>query len=370
MQASYTNALQGIQLAQQGKRHEALSYLRIAVQTDTPHAEVWLWLAHVTPLREEYEHCVQQALALAPAHATAYQMLAMLRDASTNQPPLVSITEPPPSTQNTVVDDRLIRAMQRKRRIRRQRQLLFSIVAICGVLALAAAAGLGMQDMFLEDTSSTSTPSTYRSLEVTVTPTNRTFSSAFTMQLPTTWLFADRTSSAWQAALARDDVSDSTRTTWQQFETDLASLEINPADDSVQPPLTIIETDPSAIGSGSPARLQLVRLGAPYASMDNTGCAGIRQLADDPPTLLNNPGGDTVLEQVQAAVVQQSTEHCLFYTHYLLENTSSGAVLHRYILYVPAGETLLAEWHLTITTETVDQYTPVIEQLLQTIRSS
>ncbi|MCI0713931.1 MAG: hypothetical protein L0154_27490 [Chloroflexi bacterium] len=68
------NAVQGIQLAQQGRKMEALAYLREAVQREPVNAEVWLWLAHVTPDIHEYQNCIYQALVLSPNHQTARQM--------------------------------------------------------------------------------------------------------------------------------------------------------------------------------------------------------------------------------------------------------------------------------------------------------
>jgi hypothetical protein len=66
--------IQGIQLAQQGRKTEALAYLREAVQREPINAEVWLWLAHVTPDRLEYQNCVMQALRLEPNHPIGRQM--------------------------------------------------------------------------------------------------------------------------------------------------------------------------------------------------------------------------------------------------------------------------------------------------------
>src|SRR5512146_2657707 len=75
----------GLQLAQQGRRQEALAYLRQAVQTEPPTPEVWLWLAHVSPDINEYRNCVYQALLLDANHPTARQMQAALNQSSGGQ---------------------------------------------------------------------------------------------------------------------------------------------------------------------------------------------------------------------------------------------------------------------------------------------
>ena len=68
------NAQQGIQLAQNRRKAEALAYLRESVQREPVNAEVWLWLAHVTSDIHEYQNCIYQALLLDPNHVIARQM--------------------------------------------------------------------------------------------------------------------------------------------------------------------------------------------------------------------------------------------------------------------------------------------------------
>lgn len=74
VQNPLSNALQGIQLAQNGHKTDALAYLRESVQREPVNAEVWLWLAHVTPDIHEYQNCIYQALLLDPNHVVARQM--------------------------------------------------------------------------------------------------------------------------------------------------------------------------------------------------------------------------------------------------------------------------------------------------------
>src|SRR5574341_827048 len=72
------NAQTGIELARQGRKVEALAYLRRAVTSEPATAEVWLWLAHVTSDLNEYQNSVQHALRLEPDHLTARRMKADL----------------------------------------------------------------------------------------------------------------------------------------------------------------------------------------------------------------------------------------------------------------------------------------------------
>lgn len=120
------NAVQGIQLAQQGRKMEALAYLREAVQREPVNAEVWLWLAHVTPDIHEYQNCIYQALVLSPNHQTARQMQDALMQ--TNSMP-VSQFSGSTSPMNPVV---LQSAQKRQRRRRIFRRVL--ILAVIGFL--------------------------------------------------------------------------------------------------------------------------------------------------------------------------------------------------------------------------------------------
>ena len=120
------NAVQGIQLAQQGRKMEALAYLREAVQREPVNAEVWLWLAHVTPDIHEYQNCIYQALVLSPNHQTARQMQDALMQ--TNSMP-VSQFSSGTSQMNPVV---LQSAQKRQQRRRVWRRVL--ILAVIGFL--------------------------------------------------------------------------------------------------------------------------------------------------------------------------------------------------------------------------------------------
>lgn len=120
------NAVQGIQLAQQGQKMEALAYLREAVQREPVNAEVWLWLAHVTPDLHEYQNCVYQALLLSPNHQTARQMQDALMQTDRMTTPQFS------GGTSQMNPDVLQSAQKRQRRRRIWRRVL--ILAIIGFL--------------------------------------------------------------------------------------------------------------------------------------------------------------------------------------------------------------------------------------------
>ena|SRR5690606_37141301 len=136
------NTMQGIQLAQIGRKNEALAYLREAVQQEPINEEVWLWLAHVTPDVHEYQNCVYQALLLSPNHNVARQMQDALMQAQMS----VQMAPPPPTMQappqmqpqfNTAV---LMQARQKQRR--RWWLKRIAILGIVGSILGIVAAGL------------------------------------------------------------------------------------------------------------------------------------------------------------------------------------------------------------------------------------
>ena len=136
------NTMQGIQLAQIGRKNEALAYLREAVQQEPINEEVWLWLAHVTPDVHEYQNCVYQALLLSPNHNVARQMQDTLMQAQMS----VQMAPPPPTMQappqmqpqfNTAV---LMQARQKQRR--RWWLKRIAILGIVGSILGIVAAGL------------------------------------------------------------------------------------------------------------------------------------------------------------------------------------------------------------------------------------
>ncbi|NJL93292.1 MAG: hypothetical protein HC915_05950 [Anaerolineae bacterium] len=172
----------GIQLAQQGRKPEALGYLRHAVLTETVNAEVWLWLAHVTPDMREYQNCVVQALRLQPDHATALRMQANL-DFRAQGRPVVAPTQE---------IGRLENAFRRQRRWRRWLILLNALLLLAvGVrVAVLLAENISADDLrtwlpFFDDT---------RRIQFTVGDEAGALS--FQVEVPRSWYLADEGSPA------------------------------------------------------------------------------------------------------------------------------------------------------------------------------
>lgn len=372
----FSQARMGIQLAQQGRRAEALNYLRSASQQEPPHPEVWLWLAHVSPTLEEYRYCVQQALIIAPNHMVARQMDAALRTVPAVPAPLASPPSPPrPSTgpmnaqvgsQPIVVDARLVNQMQRQRRKRSRRQVVLTVIAALMVVGLVGAILLVIGDNIINGSDNeTNTPP---ELTVVLRVDTQEQPLRFVMSAPISWVVADPTDTRWQQRLTSLANFPEIVEDWERYEADLDSISINPASDSLETPLSIVETDPTAIleSDGYPLRLQLIRFGTIYASMDDTSCAGLQQLADERQTAL--AASQLTTEIIENQVVQQSGGRCVYLIHYFGPSPLTQEPEHVYVMYVPVGATSLAEWHLTVVDARHDQYRPDIENLLDTLR--
>lgn len=366
---AFTQSRNGILLAQQGRRTEALQYLRLATQQEPPHPEVWLWLAHVTPSLEEYRYCVQQAINLAPNHVVARQMESALRTIPAAAPPMM----PPPATnghhpsQPVVVDNALIHQMQRQKRRRIARQRISGIIGLILLLGLVGLVLLAINNDWLSPNEEESF--TRPELRLTITVDTQDVPITFRMITPSTWLAADPTSDAWQTRRAELATNESINVNWGGFETNFNAIAINPADDSLATPLTIVETNEAAIlaSNGYPLRLQLVRFGAIYASMNDASCSGLEQLKQEQETTLS--GGQISGDIIENQVVQQASGGCIYLVHYLGTSALSNQQEHVYVMYVPVGNTMLAEWHLTVVDVRHDQYRSDIEDLIDTLRA-
>ncbi len=321
----------GIHLAQSGKRAEALAHLRQAIQYETPNAEVWLWLAHVTPELEEYRYCVAQALTLDPGHVIARQMQAILTQL---------YTTPPQQTQSLVVDPALVASMERQHRTRRQRRFFITLLlmALLGGLGAVGALVLSTQD-------DAETTPTIHTLEFT-TSTNLTW--RFEVQIPDSWLLADENSSEWLGV--RDQLPDDIVMT----EADLSSISVDASNGDVSPPPTIVDTQ----FTDNPLWLQLAYIKNVGAQIDT--CEDMQQWADQ--TALSG----SVLE---SEVVQQDGEQCIFMVHFRDTSPNSGLIEHKYVLHVPIGATTIAEWHLTTTDDQHEWYADDIQQVIETLHA-
>ncbi len=368
---SFPNARTGIQLAQAGRRSEALGYLRRSVQMEDANTEVWLWLAHVTSDLREYEYCMQQALALDPNHAIARQMQqALYQHFPQPASPILPSTRPPRAgsteSQPMVVDASLIQSMEQQSRTRGRRRLLLAIVVLVVVTGAAAIAGslLGEQ----ESTTSDAEESGGKIAQVVVRGNSRqTF--RFELIVPTTWLLADTSSSMWNDV--REGLIEASngngQTVWEQVETDISAVTVDPETGSVQPPMTLIEADLEAVERDrhTPARLQLVRITS--AGTDGTSCEGMHALAERQEAELEE------IEAEQQSVIGHGVEEpvagqCVFVIHFRDRSPLSRMIEHIYVIQVPASARMVAEWHLTVIDDAHEVYESVIERIIDTLR--
>lgn len=326
------NTWTGIQLAQSGKRTEALDFLRRAVHQEQPTAEVWLWLAHVTPNLDEYRQCVAQALRLDPYHAVAHQMQNSLKQQ-------LSPIAPPSLT----VDSRLVTFMENRGRARRRRRFFITLL----VLALLAALGaVGVLILSTQDDSTIN--STPRHLAITL---SNGFTWHFEANIPTSWILADSTSSEWLNT--RENLPTAV---WSQFNVDLSTLSVNAASGEVTPKPTVIDTNPP--DAHAPLRLQLAYIRNVGTPIDS--CADMQQWVNQ-----TNLTQDTI---VAAEIVQQQ-ERCVFVVHYSAMSILTDMQEHIYVLHVPVNETTIAEWHLTVSDTHIEHYSEAIESLTETLRT-
>ncbi len=346
------NAQMGVQLAQAGNKADALSYLRRAVQSEPVNAEVWLWLAHVTPDLQEYRHCVYQALAKEPNHTIARQM----HDALVRIYPRLSASRPQPQisyvfpseSKPLVVDDALVSSVELQQRVRGRRRLLAIIAAFFILIGMATVIGLILTN---QQQAKTSNQTTIRVLGANDTVWQ------FELEVPESWLLADSNSADWVAARERLAETWPDVDVWAQVETDINSVVVSETG-SVTPQITLIETDPGAIPE-NPTRLQLRRI----ISVSDTTCEGMRQLAENRQAELQT---DSV---VSNQIVEQAPDRCIFVVHFEGFSGYTQMMEHIYVMQIPANEEAVAEWHLTVADAEHETYQEAIQQVIRTLRA-
>lgn len=362
------NTQTGIQLAQAGKRAEALPYLRRAVQSEAISPEVWLWLAHVTQDVREYQYCVQQALNIDPQHAVAHQMLTAFTQA---YPHLVNapfgqtgqIALSGGTSQSLQVDAQLINAMERKNRIRKRRRFLLVLIGLILLAGIAVSIGLILTDN--PPTSENEEEQGGKAIGFTFRADNNSW--RFAVQAPETWLLADENDPAWVETrnLLSETFPSQTTTTWQQVETDLGDVTLD-SSGTLARPITLIETDPVAITrqQGFPAHLQLVGI----RSIDNVSCEGMRDFAASQQDALAQEN-DARQNVVENHVEEATRERCVFVIHYRDQSPLSRLFEHIYVIYVPAAENQVAEWHFNVIDDAHADSLLDIQRIIGTLRA-
>jgi hypothetical protein len=393
----------GIQLAQQGRRQDALAYLRQAVQVEPANPEVWLWLAHVSPDINEYRNCIYQALMLDPNHPTALQMQGALNQAvgqqpsysqpaypnpnSGYQPNFASVPSPqvynPPSygtapnygsgaSQPLYTDNALLHNLERQRRRGRRLRRWVALFLFFGMLI---GCGVGLRfllvsEMFKDWFYGLEWFNERQTVNFDIDAADNVTQWAVEVSVPETWLLADNRVQTWRDT--RDvlktefALADGTPSIWEGVEADISEIEVDPTTGIVEPPVTLIETDRDAIQRDGQhiVRLQLMKISPYPTGTQGDGCQRIRALSQVEASTLQPQAGSEVSYKVQT----QNDGHCIYVIHY--ENETGAAELpeHVYVLKVPAGDDSYAEWQLIVLDQSHADYLDDINEVIESLQ--
>ncbi len=335
------NTQTGIELARQGHTVEALAYLRQAVSTEALTADVWLWLAHVTPDREEYRHCVAQALALQPDHPTALRMQQDIRFQNDGLSPPLTATQ----TART-----MHQPYARQQRWRRWAVLLVAILLVggCGLAWQALAPGLNADTLrdwlpFFEE---------QRRLQFAVGDEDEVF--RFRVDVPRTWYLADEDSPSWVAErnrLQSEFAENDAALDWRSLETNLNDVTRDAETGVFEQPIIIVETESAQINANpaSVAQLRLLAVTTPERAPGDDLCDTLRALADD------------TQEGFIAAEFRTQEDRCLYYTHFQSGNVRDIR------LNIPVDEARVAQWQLRIPDAQYNDYDEAVTRILDSL---
>ena len=337
----------GIELAQQGRTVEALAHLRRAVTSETNSAEVWLWLAHVTPDLNEYHNCVQHVLRLEPDHPTASQMQSDLDYRAMG-------VSPP-----AVAADALQNISQRDKRQKRWRRILILLnailmIALCGRFGSAALDRISLDDInslfpLMENT---------KYLRFGVGTEEGALS--FEVSVPTTWHLADEGSPSWREQRDRlqAEIPTEAKDYWGEAEADLGEIVFDSAGGMLSRPVVILETDLAQV-EAFPANLRLIAVEPLPLDTADTVCNLLKELADAEKADASSTGGF-----VTADVRARSGVDCVYYLEYLEPEDDT----HLFEIAVPVGEDRLAKWHLILPESQYEDYRTHVNIVLNSLR--
>lgn len=347
------NAQAGVELAQQGRKLEALAYLRRAVTSEPVTADIWLWLAHVTNDVQEYRNCVQQALRLQPEHPTARRMQIDLDYQSQGMPPPVTGSMPV---------QKLDRRHARLRRWRRVLILLNAIllITVCGwgtdqLLRTVSTEDLNNFIPLLEES---------KRLQFSAGPEDDIYN--FQVDVPKSWYLADSGSPSWRAERDRLQAefpsADASRNPWRELQADLSAITREPNTGAFSRPVIIVETDSEKIKVDQvhPPLLALIGVQALPEPARNTGCLALGELAE--------AQGETAASSrdfIEADVRARSADDCVYY----LAFEDRGAGTRYWQIFVPVGADQLAVWQFTIPAALSEDYDDTLSVILNSLRA-
>lgn len=349
-----SNTQLGIQLAQQGRKIEALPYLRHAVMTEPVNAEVWLWLAYVSPDLAEYRNCVHQALILDATHPTAQRMQQDLDFQARGTPPPLA---------GPMASYSMDRGQATSRRLRR---ILLLVIAI--ILVIGCGRGFAWVSQRVDTDNLNSVfpfQSASKRIQFGVGPTDAAY--GFSAEIPRTWFLADSGSPSWRTERDRLQAefpnAAGQPNLWRGIEADLGEIERNPSTGQLSHGVAIVETDSSAIEEGYPTipTIQLTAIQALPSQYSNNTCESLRLLAGEAEQNLSDHTG-----YIGTQVKQRNNSDCIYYNE--LTDTSGATPIRVIQLFMPIQTNQLGIWEIRILDSQYADYQSQIDQFIGTVR--
>jgi len=347
-----SNTKLGIEYAQQGHKEAALAYLRRAVTTEPINAEVWLWLAHLTPNLEEYRHCVNQALILAPEHPTALRMQQDIDYQNHGSPP-----------NEAAQTSQALRKTDTSHKRRRRILILLNLI----VLALAGGfAGqyvlnrVTVEDLegflpFFEEQ--------HKQVQFAVGNEDETF--RFQVEIPRTWYLADIGSPSWQEQREqlRATYGDQANQFLAEVESDISATERIEATGEFATAAYIVETSVVHIVENpflAPS-LRVLSVQNLPADYDNNSCDTMRALAAQVQNSIQDQENFIGIE-----VWEQPSKQCLYYIQ--TQETIENHPVRVYSIGIPVTDTQIANWVLVVPAEAWRNYSESLNRLFDSLQ--
>jgi hypothetical protein len=371
------NLMQGIQLIENGRRAEALPYLRYAVQNEAVTAEGWLWLAAATDDLEEYRYCVDQALRLDPFHPRAQRMRNELE-----RPELHVLPQGNGYAAGGVGFETERQKLSARYRPSRRWRLLRGLVLVLIVGGcVGGAAALIISGVIQEAVRGWLEGEKTHALEFVVggPPAYR-----FRVEVPDTWVPADTDEQSWRdkrdELMAAFPAPDGQTSVWEQVGTSFSRAARDPVYGEISPPVRLVETDVTRLEQGGMvAALTLLEI-VPYPQPGEAAadaCARMRLLEQYFKTT-----GALAMQPDSAIVDTALTERpdqgdCIYAVHRRYTNQTQVAfslsadrvpsATREITLAVPVGIERYALWQITLADSVYDDYEPTVERIFDTL---
>lgn len=367
------NLMQGIYLAQTGRKVEALAYLRHAARTESIGSEGWLWLAAATDDLEEYRYCVQMALQQDAAHPVARRM----RDDLARRG--IPIAFAPGDGTGAGYAYPETGDLPRRRRVLLAVTLLLLVAAFVAVAYAVTTTGVLQNAVDEVDQALSGNETTFR---VGGAPSFR-----FRVDLPEAWMPADEDSADWQAARAalEEDFppSGDQLSVWEQVDESFSAVTRDPVYGGVLPNVRLVNTDRDALArDGMAAALTLQEI-LPLPEVDAgeelTVCNRMRALqgrAQSDGSTASVPDNEVI---ASALIERDPPQDCVFYIQRRYTNQLPQQIafalgpelapdaFRAVTIAVPVGAERYAVWWLTYADSAAEAYQETLDAILQTL---